>query len=479
MFKTKKIILIYFVFALCLFSCVTIAVNEWEEIKDSEYVEDILTFAADYGGGMLSSEINKKITEMIDVEFNIDKLNFLIINYPEKADEFKDRISKLALAAAFEENTYDSLESYIKDFSGYGKNTAYVNEAKAALKTMYFDDAGEQNSIELFEKIIQRYEKENKAAALEAAGAIDDIRWQTANTGGKRRDYERYIEQISKINDIGVINNNYKAKYIKEAEKAIEEFDWKDAFKLHESEDTILPLINFTETHPNSDRIPEAEEIIGRMRKNPSYSEKYLSAGATLDSIDEFILNFPGHDDYEKALEYRKNFVGDIYSFWAARYIALIAVGESITRSRLIVENRTDSKLIIKIPYGVYFEANNSNVQNMLIREESEFTIEPQKTRSMYVNTLCMNIFRDIPDSTNQFIIAEVEKNSPLIRLLRTLEEQNSSFEIAQAAVWTITDNPGKDKILNTIIYQDGTDAITEEVYNEAMRILEMSRYGR
>ena len=63
--------------------------------------------------------------------------------------------------------------------------------------------------------------------------------------------------------------------------------------------------------------------------------------------------------------------------------------------------------------------------------------------------------------------------------VLKTLEKQNSSFEVAQAAVWHITDNPGKDKILNTIIYQDGTDAITEEVYNEAVRILEMSRYGR
>ena len=479
MFKTKKIILFCFVFTLSLFSCVTIAVNEWDEIKDSEYVEDILTFAASYGGGELRAEINKKITEMIDGEFNTDKLNFLIINYPEKADEFKDRISKLALAAAFEENTYDSLELYINEFSGYGKNTAYVNEAKAALKNMYFAAAKERNSIELYEQIILRYEKEDRAAVLEAAGAIDDIRWETAKAGGRRRDYERYIEQINKINDFGAINYNYAAKYIKEAEKSIEDFDWKDAFTLYESEDIILPLINFTELHPDSERITEAEEIIERMRKDPAYSEKYLSSEATLDTIDEFILNFPGHEDFEKALEYRKNFVGDIYSFWVEKYIALIAVGESITRSRLIVENRTNSKLIINIPYGVYFEANNSNVQNMLIREEVEFTIEPGKTRSMYLNTVCMNIFRDIPDDTNQFIIAETEKNSPLINLLKTLEKQNSSFEVAQAAVWHITDNPGKDKILNTIIYQDGTDAITEEVYNEAVRILEMSRYGR
>jgi hypothetical protein len=59
-------------------------------------------------------------------------------------------------------------------------------------------------------------------------------------------------------------------------------------------------------------------------------------------------------------------------------------------------------------------------------------------------------------------------------RLLKAAEETESSYEITQAAIWQITDNPGKEKILATILYQDGTDAISEEDYAEALRLVEL-----
>jgi hypothetical protein len=209
-----------------------------------------------------------------------------------------------------------------------------------------------------------------------------------------------------------------------------------------------------------------------QMQNDTSYSDKYLSAGATLDLIEEFILNFPGHKDMQKALEFKKNFTGDIYSFIKKGYISAAAVGDSITRSRITVENRTNSKLIVTIPYGFYLAASDGNIQNMLIREEAEFLVEAGKSLSAYINTLCMDIYKDLPDKTNHFTLMPLGENSPLIGLLKLLEENKSSFEVSQAAAWRITDNPGKERILNTIIYQDGTDAITEDIYNEAMRIV-------
>ena len=473
--KIIKTMFLCLLAAAVLFSCVTKDENEWNEIKDSEYVEDILGFAQNYSGGELIFEINKKIKDMISFEENVEKLNFLIENYPEKSDEFKNRIAELALIGALEENTYDSLGGYIAEFEGYAANSAYINEAKSVLKNMYLNAAKAENSVVLFEEFIRMYEKENEQAVLEAADALDEIYWDAAQSGGNKQDYENYIAQANKINAIGVINYNYEAKYILEAHKILEEFKWADALAAHKAENIILPLLDFIELYPDSAYISEAEEIIEQIRGDSGYSDKYLYNGATLDTIDEFILNFPGHKDIDKAIELRGDFIGDIYSLWLRGYIALVAVGDSITRSRIIIESRTDSKLIINISYGVYLEANSGNVQNMLVREEVEFVLNANQTRYIYINTLCMNIFRDIPDSTNYFTVGMLDEKSPLINLLKTLEATESEFEVAQAAVWHITDNPGKDRILNTIIYQDGTDAITEEIYSEALRIIELA----
>lgn len=255
-----------------------------------------------------------------------------------------------------------------------------------------------------------------------------------------------------------------------------EESDWTEAFEIYKSQDIILPLKNFADLYPNSPHTPEAKEIISKIQNDSAYSEKYLYDGTTLDLIDEFIKNFPGHKDIEKALELREMFIGDIYSLFVDVKIAIAAIGDSITRSRIIIRNETDSRLIVRVPYGTYLAATSGNVQNMLIREEVDISVDSKETIGIYINTLCMNIFKDIPDSESRFSIALLSEDSPLIDLLKTLEENGSNYEVAQAAVWCMTDNPGKETILDTIAYPDGTAAITEEIYNEALRILELCK---
>ncbi|MCL2095662.1 MAG: outer membrane protein assembly factor BamD [Oscillospiraceae bacterium] len=388
--KYSYIFFIIFLF-IFLFSCSASGEREWNYVKESPYIEDILDFAQNYEGIRLLAEIDVRIKNMLSREENPEKLIFLAEKYPEREYYFKDRISALAFYEAFKENTYEAIHEYIERFSSYGKDMTHINEAKAVLKKMD------------------------------------------------------------------------------------EESDWEEAFEKYNSENTILPLKNFTDTYPYSERTPGALEIITEMQDDGSYSEKYLTGTATLDLIDEFILNFPGHKDIDAALEMRKNFTGDIYDFIQAGYISASGTGYSITRCLLTIENLTDSRLIITVSYGVYFNSVNRRVQNMLIREETEITIEAGRTRSVYIETLCMNIHRDIPDNTNNFTIAVLEETSPLIKLLELLRQNNGNFAVSQAAAWHITDDPGKVRILNTIVYQDGTDAITEEDYAEAMRIIELT----
>ena len=379
-----------------LYSCMTIDEQEWNTIKNSGIIEDILDFNAANNDSGLNGQINQKIKDMLSRENDPDRLFSLINKYPERTDDFKYRISEIALNAALDENTYESLGEYIEKFSGYSSNNhAHINQAQSAIDAL------------------------------------------------------RRIEQ-----------------------KITEDSDWADAFELYMTEDIILPLKNFADLYPDSEHIPEAREIISRMQNDSSYSEKYLRDDTTLDLLDEFIKNFPGHKDIKKAMELREKFIGGIYSFWEADYIRIAVAGDSITRSRIWIENRTDSRLIVIIPYGTYLAANSGNVQNMLIREEVEISVDSGKVINFYINTLCMNIYKDIPDSTSSFMIDMLGEDLPVINLLKILDENNSSYEVSQAAVWQILDNPGKDTILNTIIYQDGTDAITEEIYEEALRII-------
>jgi uncharacterized coiled-coil protein SlyX len=388
------VILIFLPVSLFLFSCIAREQQEWNDIKNSVHIEDILDFAAGYESGSLLGEINQRISELISSENNLRRLRTLAVRYPERENDFKERISELAFYSAFRENTIEALEEYIEEFAGYGRSTVHINQARAALNSIYLEIAREQQEVE-----------------------------------------------------------------------------WAEAFEKHQSEDIILPLQNFIDAHPDSGRRAEAEKIIGGMQNNSVYSDRYLTADATLDMIDAFILNFPGHKDINRAFELRENFIGDIYSFMQAGYITASGIGDSITRCRVIIENLTDSRLIVTTPYGVYLHSDDMRVQDMLIWEEVEIIVESKSAINAYINTLCMNIHRNIPNNTNHFTIALLDEDSPLINLVKILEENNSSFAVAQAAAWHITDNPGKVRILNTIVYQNGEDAITEADYYEALRI--------
>ena len=437
--KIKKIKFICFILALMfiftsvvllLSSCKSKTEKEWDLLKDSGSLEEFLEFSQnlEVKESEFSDELNRKIQDKIKKEENSELLIALLNKYPEWEDEFKDRISEIALNLTLSENTVDALEKYIDAFSDYGKNTDYINKAAEVLKNLYFDIAREQKSIELLEDFILRYKDYDDIMAKEA---------------------QRFINELN------------------------DESDWGDALKKYEAENSLLPLIDFIDSRPDSIFIPDAKQLLKEIRNDSLVSEKYL-AEPNLDSIEEFLVNFPGHKDFRTALSMREDFVGDIYSMIKKEYLSVVSIGDSISRNRIIIQNRVNSRLLITIPFGTYLAANSGSIQNMLIREEKTLSVAPEQHGSLYINTVCMNIYKDVPDDTNYFNIDILKKDSPVIKLLKILDENNSLYEVAQAAVWHIMDNPGKEIILSTLVYDDGASAITEELYNEAMRLVEL-----
>ncbi|MCL2159916.1 MAG: hypothetical protein FWH48_10955, partial [Oscillospiraceae bacterium] len=209
-----------------------------------------------------------------------------------------------------------------------------------------------------------------------------------------------------------------------------DENNWEAALARQQSENNLLALIEFAERYPNSNYIHEALTKIRQIQEDPEYSKACLSE-PDLESIDEFLTNFPGHMDADKILELRQDFVGDIFSLMQKELILAISVGDSISRSIVQIQNNTKSKLEITIPLGTYFAANGGNVQNMLAREQKVFALAAEQTGALYISTACMNIYKDIPGEKNYFTLETLEPDSPLLSLLNALCENESSYEVA------------------------------------------------
>ena len=232
----------------------------------------------------------------------------------------------------------------------------------------------------------------------------------------------------------------------------------------------MLPLIDFINAYPNGFHTAQAKQLLETMRNDSSYYNQYKSIN-TLGAFEQFIANFPGHKDIADAQTEEKNFIGDIYSFTEKGAVQTVIIGKSIREVALIVSNQTNSQLIINVPFGVYFAANSGNVQNMAVTKELSIKIDPAVTQTFFVETACMNIDKDIPQNGDSFSLKLLNAGDPLIKLLQTLSDKNSRYEVAQTAIWYLLDNPGKYNLMNTLEYTDGTWAVTEEIYDEAVGI--------
>lgn len=454
--------------SLSLYSCLTKEQQEWNNIKNSVYIEDIFDFAEKYKDSEytdLLTQANNIITDYIADEEDAEILKELVNKYPEWEKVLKDRITEISY------NETDDLEKFIAEFENYGADEKYVIEAKKKLKNLYFATAKEAKSIELFEEFIAKYENEDPAMTEEAHRLIDDIQWENALGKNTRKDYADYIDA-----SMSVYGGKY-GKYIDEANKKIEDCDWIDAYEKStaQSNETLLPILNFIETYPDSDHIPEAELLLETMRNDSWIYERY-AARRTLDAIEEFIANFPGHIDIETAEARKSIYEGNIYDFAEKGYIQVKSAGKSIQEITLTIKNITTSQIIINIPIGVYFAANSGNVQNMAVTEEASFKMTSLEEIIMTVRVACMNIARDIPSEEDSFMPQLIDSGSPLTTLLKILNENGASYEVAQTAIWYVQDNPGRQALLTTLVNQDtGEYAITESDYNEALRIAEQA----
>jgi hypothetical protein len=226
------------------------------------------------------------------------------------------------------------------------------------------------------------------------------------------------------------------------------------------------------------------------MRTDEKYYDIY-ALKYTLDAFEEFISNFPGHVSAEKAAEMAGLYHGNLYDFTAAKYIKTTVTGKSVKEMSVNIINNINSSIILDVPLGTYFAANNGYVQNMIAIKETTFRMKALEEITLTIDVACMNIYKDEPSPDYFFSVQtldsesepkseneneqeqEQEQNSALLEILKYLEKNNATYALNQAAIWYYLDNPGKEKILNELEYSDGIKAITAEDYDAAVNIVE------
>lgn len=156
-------------------------------------------------------------------------------------------------------------------------------------------------------------------------------------------------------------------------------------------------------------------------------------------------------------------------------YITYSVKGNSITNTDITIRNISENGLCIVIPLGTFFSAGSSRVQNMVVRSSHTiWYLGAGESTTVSLRTACMNIEKDIPNSSNSFTASTLEENSRLARVIKLCDERGATYAITQAAVWIVTDGPSDNMLLNTLHYDDGSMVIKHadlEAAKEIVRI--------
>ena len=186
--------------------------------------------------------------------------------------------------------------------------------------------------------------------------------------------------------------------------------------------------------------------------------------------IDHLIYYFHGKRRLKKLSE---DTFHDILTLWEMRVISATAKGRSITEIYVDVKSRVHRPLKVVIPHGTYFRSQGSH-QNMVVRKEFVFALQPLGTRFLNVPACCINADRPIPGATDSF--KGVKRVSPSIeKFLRASEGYGPM--VSQAGVWALTDGYDrfqiKDRLVTTYSYGKSRNTISDSEIDCAKGILD------
>ena len=140
------------------------------------------------------------------------------------------------------------------------------------------------------------------------------------------------------------------------------------------------------------------------------------------------------------------------------------------------VTNVSDHPVALSLTPGTYMAASGGGYQNMLVMEALSITLQPGVCASYTLDTCCMNLHLDMPSDGDLFSLG-MAQDTRLQALADYCQNHSVRYAVRQAATWILTDNANLADC-GTLIYSDGSSAISPEDYEQAQELLAQLQAG-
>ena len=346
--------------------------------------------------------------------------NAYISQYPggEHISEAKEILEELAFKKVNQTNDIYIVNNYIEKYP-QGK---HIEAIKTLKDSLLWQEALDKNNFQTVEEFINKYPE--SSYITQAKEKLIELKWDSIKNTND-------IDKLDKF-----IKENPESKFISDANEKKAELNWKKVAQRNTIKDIQLFLKDF----PQSKYTKEANELINKLKIDDKPYQIAQSQGS-LEAYQRFIENYPGHKNYKEAMAVMTLLKGvDLYTLMKKGVINVSATGKSIKQLTVHVTNKLKTPIAVIIPVGTLFVAKNKAVQNMFTVYPNKITVAANSTTSIQVKVSCANRTRKIPGLSDEFTVIPRAPNPDLIKL-STVLNVHTPHDVAQAAIWIITDN--------------------------------------
>jgi hypothetical protein len=126
--------------------------------------------------------------------------------------------------------------------------------------------------------------------------------------------------------------------------------------------------------------------------------------------------------------------------------------------------SKSDDTLEIGILVGTIFDPQSTSIQGMVVIISKMVILYPHETISISVDAACSNMQLDMPGESDALTLNMTPASGDLMKLLNLPDFHQETYRVQQFAIWTITDNPGRNEYIGIGYFGMGTGPSDEEI---------------
>ncbi|MEP7378549.1 MAG: hypothetical protein ABI725_03205 [Chloroflexota bacterium] len=125
--------------------------------------------------------------------------------------------------------------------------------------------------------------------------------------------------------------------------------------------------------------------------------------------------------------------------------VSVTGTGDGLQSLDLSLTSEVDFDLDVTIEVGTQLEPRVRGTQLMVVLEELTVSLAANATADVTLEVACAEMHQDQPTGDDTFHVVDAPPQADLIRLLQIPDFREESGRVQQFAVWTATNNPGRN----------------------------------